>query len=87
MNSPITREASKLNSIPSDFTEVSGMTLNLDNSKLYFINTPTAVQYHVSRLLGMPKSSLSSNYLNIPLMGATTNPSPGKTFFFPSPTD
>jgi hypothetical protein len=69
MNSPTAREASKLNSILSDFTEASGMTLNLDKSKLYFFNTPTAVQFHISRLLGIPKSSLPSNYLGIPLTG------------------
>jgi len=70
MNSPIAREAIKLNSILSDFTEVSGMTLNPDKSKLYFFNTPIAVQFHISRLLGIPKISLPSNYLGIPLTGA-----------------
>jgi hypothetical protein len=70
MNSPTVREANKLNSILSDFTEASGMTLNLDKSKLYFFNTPAAVQIHISRLLGIPKSSLPSNYLGIPLTGA-----------------
>jgi len=66
------REANNLNSILSDFTEASGMTLNLDKSKLFFFNTPDAVQLHISRLLGIPKSSLLSNYLGIPLMGTTT---------------
>lgn len=46
------------------------MTLNLDKSKLYFFNTPTTVQIHISRLQGIPKSSLPSNYLGIPLTGA-----------------
>ena len=72
MNSPTAREASKLNSILLDFIEASGMTLNLDKSKLYFFNTPVAVQLHISKLLGIPKSSLPSNYLGIPLTGATT---------------
>jgi hypothetical protein len=70
MNSPTTREAHKLNSILSDFTEVSGMTLNLEKSKLFFFNTPTAVQLHISRILGIHRSSLPSNYLGIPLTGA-----------------
>jgi hypothetical protein len=71
MNSPMAREANKLNSILSDFTEASGMTLNLDKSKLFFFNTPAVVQLHISRLLGIPKSSLLSNYLGIPLTGAS----------------
>jgi hypothetical protein len=70
MNSPTAREANKLNSILSDFTEASGMTLNLDKSKLFFFNTPVAVQLHISKLLGIPRSSLPSNYLGIPLTGA-----------------
>jgi hypothetical protein len=72
MNTPTAREATKLNSILSDFTEASGMILNLDKSKLYFFNTPIAVQNHISRLLGIPKSSLPSNYLGIPLTGEPT---------------
>jgi hypothetical protein len=72
MNSPTAREALKLNSILSDFTEASGMTLNLEKSKLFFFNTPTAVQLHISRILGIPRSSLPSNYLGIPLTGAPT---------------
>jgi ribonuclease HI len=70
MNSPTAREAIKLNSILSDFTEASGMTLNLDKSKLFFFNTPVAVQLHISKILGIPRSSLPSNYLGIPLTGA-----------------
>jgi hypothetical protein len=46
------------------------MALNLDKSKLYLFNTPVVVQNHISRLLGIPKSSLLSNYLGIPLTGA-----------------
>jgi hypothetical protein len=45
------------------------MALNLDKSKLYFFNTSVVVQNHISRLLGIPKSSLPSNYLGIPLTG------------------
>jgi hypothetical protein len=70
LNSPTVREANRLNSILSDFTEASGMSLNLDKSKLYFFNTPASVQLHISRLLGIPRSSLSSNYLGIPLTRA-----------------
>jgi hypothetical protein len=43
LTSPTAREASKLNSILSDFSEASRMTLNLDKSKLYFFNTPIAI--------------------------------------------
>jgi hypothetical protein len=73
LNSPTVQEAVKLNSILSDFTEASGMSLNLDKSKLYFFNTPPPVQRHISRLLGIPRSSLPSNYLGIPLSGAAAS--------------
>jgi hypothetical protein len=43
MKTPTIREATKLNSILSNFTEASGMLLNLDKSKIYFFNTPTMV--------------------------------------------
>jgi len=69
LNSPTVREANKLNSILSDFTEASSMSLNYDKSKLYFFNTPASVQTHISKLLGIPRSSLPSNYLGVPLMG------------------
>jgi hypothetical protein len=48
------------------------MALNLGKCKLYFFNTPVAIQNHISHLLGIPKSSLLSNYLGIPLIGAPT---------------
>ena len=70
MNSLIAREANKLNSILSDFKEASGITLNLDKSTLYFFNTPIEVEFHISKLLGIPKRSFPSNYLDIPLTGA-----------------
>jgi hypothetical protein len=73
LNSPTAQEAQKLNSILADFIEASGMSLNLDKSKLYFFNTPPSVQRHISRLLGIPRSSLPSNYLGIPLSGAATS--------------
>jgi hypothetical protein len=86
MNTPTAREANKLNSILSDFVEASGMALNLDKSKLYFFNTSIVVQNHVSRLLGIPKSSLPSNYLGIPLTGEPTcTPFLGTTCSSPSP--
>ena len=70
LNSPTVREANTLNSILSDFMEASSISLNLDKSKLYFFNTPVLVQTHISRLLGIPRSSLPSNYLGVPLMRA-----------------
>jgi hypothetical protein len=73
LNSPMAQEAQKLNSILADFIEASGMSLNLDKSKLYFFNTPPSVQRHISRLLGIPRSSLPSNYLGIPLSGAAAS--------------
>jgi hypothetical protein len=73
LNSPMAQEAQKLNSILADFIEASGMSLNLDKSKLYFFNTPPSVQRHISRLLGIPRISLPSNYLGIPLSGAAAS--------------
>lgn len=70
MNSPTAREAQKLISILSDFTEASGMTLNPEKSKLFFFNTPFTVQLHISRILDIPRSSLPSKYLGIPLTRA-----------------
>jgi hypothetical protein len=69
MNSPTACKSLKLNSILSDFIEASGMTLNLDKSKIFFFNTPVAIQIHISKILGIPRSSLPSNYLDIPLTG------------------
>jgi hypothetical protein len=81
MNSPMTREANKLNSILSDFTEASGMTLNLDKSKLFFFNTPAAVQLHISRLLGIPSVSdlytLQVQSYDYFKLGLLTNPKLG----------
>jgi hypothetical protein len=88
LNTLTTREATKLNSILTDFADASGMALNLDKSKLYFFNTPVVVQNHISCLLGIPKSSLPSNYLGIPLTGVPAHaPSPGTVCFSPFPID
>jgi hypothetical protein len=72
MNTPTAQEANKLKSILTDFVDALGTSLNLEKSQLFFFNTPLVVQTHISRLLGIPKSSLPSNYLGIPLMSATT---------------
>jgi hypothetical protein len=72
LNSPMVRETNKLNSILSDFTEASGMSLNYDKFKIYFFNAPSPVQIHISRLLGIPLSSLPSTYLGVPLTGAAS---------------
>jgi exonuclease III len=69
MITPTVRDANKLNSILSDFSDASGMLLNLDKSKLFFFNTPIPVQVHLSTLLGIARSSLPSTYLGIPLSG------------------
>jgi hypothetical protein len=70
MNSPTTQEYNKLKTILNDLCEASGTTFNLSKSHLFFFNTPPAVQRHISRLLGIPRISLPSNYLNIPLSEA-----------------
>jgi exonuclease III len=67
MITPTVRDATKLNSILSDFSAASGMLLNLDKSKLFFFNTPVPVQVHLSTFLGIARSSLPSTYLGIPL--------------------
>jgi hypothetical protein len=58
---PRSREAITLNSILSDFTEASGMSLNWISPSSTFFNTPAPIQAHISRLLGIPLSSLPSN--------------------------
>jgi hypothetical protein len=72
LNSATVREANKINSILSDFTKASGMSLNYDKSKIYFFNTPSPIQIHISILLGIPLSSLPSNYLGVPLTGVAS---------------
>jgi exonuclease III len=67
MITPTVKDATKLNSILSDFSDASGMLLNLDKSKLFFFNTPAPVQVHLSSFLGIARSSLPSTYLGIPL--------------------
>jgi hypothetical protein len=67
MNTHTASEANNIHSILSNFEEASGMALNLEKSKFYVFNTPLVVQNHISHLLGIPKSSLPSNYLGIPL--------------------
>jgi hypothetical protein len=67
MNSPTAQEANKLKTILNDFSEASGTSFNLDKSQLFFFNTPLAIQLHISRLLSIPKCSLPSHYLGLPL--------------------
>ena len=71
MNTPTTQEANNLKTILTNFVEASGTSLNLDNSQLFFFNASMAIQTHIYRLLGIPKSSLPSNCLDIPLTGAS----------------
>jgi hypothetical protein len=70
MNTPTTQKANNLKTILTNFVEASGTSLNLDNSQLFFFNASMAIQTHIYRLLGIPKSSLPSNCLVIPLTGA-----------------
>jgi hypothetical protein len=69
LNKPIICEANKLNSTLTDSANSLGISLNLEKSKIYFFNTPISVPNHISRLLCIPKISLLSNYLSIPLIG------------------
>jgi hypothetical protein len=71
LNTPTTKEVIHLQTILSDFSEASGTTFNLDKSHLFFFNTPLAIQKHISHLLGIPHSSLPSNYLGLPLTDST----------------
>jgi hypothetical protein len=72
LNTPMAQEANKLKIILTDFVKASGASLNLNNFPLYFFNTPIEIQNHISQLLDIPNSSLSSNYLGVPLTGAST---------------
>jgi len=72
MNTPTTQEANKLKIILTEFVEASGTSLNLYESQIYFFNTLEAIQKHISQLLGIPKISLPSNNLGVPLTGVAT---------------
>jgi hypothetical protein len=67
MGMPTAQEALKFNSILIYFSEASSTTINLEKSQFFFFNTPIDIQRHISLLLGIPRSSLPSNYLGIPL--------------------
>jgi len=70
MGTPTAQESHKFKSILQDFSEASRTTTNLDKYRIFFFNTPEAIQIHISRLLGIPQSSLLSKYLGIPLLGS-----------------
>jgi hypothetical protein len=70
MNTPTTKEALKLKTILFDFNEASSTTFNLEKSQVLFLNTPLAIQNNISRLLGISKRSLPSNYLGVLLFEA-----------------
>jgi hypothetical protein len=71
MNTPTVQEAIKLSSILSDFSEASGTTFNMAKSKLFFFNTPVAIQQHLSQLLNTPICTMPSRYLGLPLSDST----------------
>jgi hypothetical protein len=51
MNTPTMQEVIKVSSIIFDFSEASDTTFNLAKSKLFFFNTPVAIQQHLSQLM------------------------------------
>jgi hypothetical protein len=87
LNSPTVQEANKLNSILSDFTEASGMLLNLDKSKLYFFNTPPLFNFIFPDFWGYPGAPFRPTIWAFPSRERQPDPSPGTAFSFPSPTD
>jgi hypothetical protein len=68
MGSPTAKEAQKINCILKDFCDASDSSISLENSQIFFFNTPLSIQNHITRLLGFSWSSLSSNYLGVPLI-------------------
>ena len=67
INTPIAQEAIKLSSILFDFSEASCTTINLAKLRLFFFNTPKAIQQHLSQLLNTHVCTLPSQYLGLPL--------------------
>jgi len=71
LNTPTSKEDTKLWTILLNFSEASSTTFNMEKSQFFFFNTPPAIQQHISHLLGIPGFSLSSNYLGLPLTDST----------------
>jgi hypothetical protein len=72
LNTPIAQEANKLSSILHDFSEASGTTFNLAKYQLFFLNTPAAIQQHISQLLTILVYTFPFQYLGLPLSDLTT---------------
>jgi hypothetical protein len=68
MGSPTTKESLKIRSILQDFSDASSTFINTKKSKIFFFNTPLAIQNHITCILGFSRSSLPSNYMGVPLV-------------------
>ena len=64
---PMVKDARGFKAILDMFYSASGMDLNLDKSSMFFLNTPLAIQRHLSTIMGFRTKCLPSNYLGIPL--------------------
>jgi hypothetical protein len=86
MNTPIAQEATKLNSILTNFTEASGMALNLDKSQLYFFNTPMAIQNHIHEFWVSLRAPFRTIIKSFPSQERPLVISPRIVYCSPSPT-
>ena len=86
MNTPTVQEAIKLSSILSDFSEASGTTFNLAKSKLFFFNSPVAIQQHLSQLLNTHIFTMPSRYLGFPLSNSAARNISWDSLYSPLPT-
>jgi hypothetical protein len=68
LGKPTVKEARLIRKNLNLFMAASGMEINDEKSKVYFLNTPISIQRNISRFLGFQRASLPSSYLGLPLL-------------------
>jgi len=71
MSHPSIQEAHTLLGILNTFYNVSGASVNLEKSLIFFFNTPPTTQSNISKTLGFSTFSPPSNYLVTPLISSS----------------
>jgi len=62
MGSTTIKESSTIRKILDDFSEAFDISINSGKSRVFFLNTPEAIQVHLANILGFTHSSLPSKY-------------------------
>lgn len=63
MGVPSIEKFTSFKQILKTFSNASDKYIKLLKSQIFFFNTPSAIQTHISIFIGFQKSSLPSNYL------------------------